>query len=96
MAKLEDAKRRSAVIAERIRQRTDLRLRELVRDFECDLSFEPIADYAISDGSVEPRQRHLDSIPSWSSLIRRCCGGCQERRNTTVASHCCPGSESRR
>ncbi len=49
MAKLEDAKRRSAVIAERIRQRTDLRLRESVRDFECDLSFEPIADYAISE-----------------------------------------------
>ena len=48
MAKLDDAKRRSAVIAERIRQRTDLRLRESVRDFECDLSFEPIADYAIS------------------------------------------------
>ena len=48
MAKLEDAKRRSAVIAERIRQRTDLRLRELVRNFERDLSFEPIADYAIS------------------------------------------------
>ena len=49
MAKLEDAKRRSAVIAERIRHRTDLRLRESVRDFECDLSFEPIADYAISE-----------------------------------------------
>ena len=48
MAKLDDAKRRSAVIAERIRQRTDLRLRELVRDFESELSFEPIADYAIS------------------------------------------------
>ncbi len=49
MTKLDDAKRRSAVIAERIRQRTDLKLREAVRDFERDLSFELIADYAISE-----------------------------------------------
>ncbi len=48
MAKLDDAQRRSAVIAERIRQRTDLALRNTITNFEGDLAFVPLADLMIS------------------------------------------------
>ena len=49
MAKLDDAQRRSAVIAERIRQRTDWALRESIAAFEGELSFLPLADLMISE-----------------------------------------------
>ena len=49
MAKLDDAQRRSAVIAERIRQRTDVALRMAVADFAEELSFLPLADLTISE-----------------------------------------------
>ena len=49
MAKLDDAQRRSAVIAERIRQRTDLTLRRSIANFEEELSFLPLASLMISD-----------------------------------------------
>ncbi len=48
MAKLDDAKRRSAVIAQRIRQRTDLSLRELVAGFPDELTFAPLDEHMIS------------------------------------------------
>ena len=51
MAKLDDAQKRSAVIAERIRQRTDLALRRTIASFEGDLDFLPLADLAISEGA---------------------------------------------
>lgn len=49
MAKLDDAQRRSAVIAERIRQRTDVALRRSIASFEGELSFLPLADLTISE-----------------------------------------------
>ena len=49
MAKLDDAQRRSAVIAERIRQRTDLALRRAIATFEGELSFLPLPDLMISE-----------------------------------------------
>ncbi len=57
MAKLDDAQRRSAVIAERIRQRTDLALRRSIATFEGALSFLPMADLMIS----EEAWRHVTS-----------------------------------
>ena len=47
MAKLDDAQSRSAVIAERIRQRTDLALRRSIANFEGELSFLPLAEVII-------------------------------------------------
>ena len=49
MAKLDDAQRRSAVIAERIRQRTDVALRRSIANFEGELSFLPLPDLMISE-----------------------------------------------
>ena len=57
MAKLDDAQRRSAVIAERIRQRTALALRRSIATFEGALSFLPLADLMIS----EEAWRHVTS-----------------------------------
>ena len=51
MAKLDDAQRRSAVIAERIRQRTDVALRRAIADYRGKLGFLPLADLAISEGA---------------------------------------------
>ena len=51
MAKLDDAQRRSAVIAERIRQRTDVALRRTIANFEGDLSFLPLPDLMISEAA---------------------------------------------
>ena len=48
MAKLRDAQRRSAVISERLRQRTDLALRNLVADYEGKLAFHPLDELMIS------------------------------------------------
>ena len=48
MAKLRDAQRRSAVIAERLHQRTDLALRRLIVDFSGDLEFHPLDKLMIS------------------------------------------------
>ena len=47
--RLEDARRRSSVISERLRQRTDLELREIVEGFEEDLTFLPLEQLAISE-----------------------------------------------
>ena len=49
MAKLDDAQRRSAVIAERIRQRTDVALRRSIASFEGELGFLPLAELMISE-----------------------------------------------
>ena len=51
MASLHDAQWRSAVIAERIRQRTDLTLLDIVDNFEGELNFLPLADHMISEGA---------------------------------------------
>lgn len=51
MANLHDAQWRSAVIAERIRHRTDLTLREIVDNFEGELNFHPLSDHMISEGA---------------------------------------------
>ena len=47
--RLEDARRRSAVIAERVRQRTDLELRGIVEGYAEDLTFVPLEQLAISE-----------------------------------------------
>lgn len=49
MAELHDAQIRSALISERIRQRTDLALRELISGFEEELSFCPLDEFMISE-----------------------------------------------
>ena len=51
MASLHDAQLRSAVIGERIQQRTDLALREIVDNFEGELNFLPLSDHMISEGA---------------------------------------------
>lgn len=51
MAKLDDAKRRSAVIAERIQQRTDLALRQIIAEFACEITFFPLDEFMISQGA---------------------------------------------
>lgn len=51
MANLHDAQWRSAVIAERIRHRTDLTLRDIVDNFEGELNFHPLSDHMISEGA---------------------------------------------
>ena len=48
MSKWDDAQERSAMIAERIRQRTDLELRRWIADFDEALDFEPLPDLMIS------------------------------------------------
>ena len=48
MASLDDARLRSVLISERIRQRTDLALRDLIIGFKADLVFSPLADLMIS------------------------------------------------
>ena len=48
MAKLWDAQRRSAVIAERLQQRTDLTLRKLISDYADGLEFQPLDELMIS------------------------------------------------
>ena len=47
--RLEDARRRSAVIAERVRQRTDLQLRGIIEGFDEELTFAPLEQLAISE-----------------------------------------------
>ena len=51
MAKLDDAKRRSEVIAQRIQQRTDLALRQTITEFSEELTFEPLDDLMISQAA---------------------------------------------
>ena len=53
MAKLDDAKRRSLVLSERIRQRTDIKLQELVAGFEQQLSFSSPDDLMISPAALK-------------------------------------------
>lgn len=48
MAKVEDAQFRSTLMSERIRERTDVALRELISNFESPLSFRPLDDLMIS------------------------------------------------
>lgn len=50
--RLEDARRRSAVISERVRQRTDLELREIIEAFDEDLTFVPLEQLAISEQAL--------------------------------------------
>ena len=47
--RLDDARRRSSVIAERVRQRTDLELRGIIEGFKEDLTFVPLDQLAISE-----------------------------------------------
>ena len=49
MPKLDDAKRRSAVIAARLQQRTDLALRDLIDNFDGELDFHPLDEFMISE-----------------------------------------------
>ncbi len=51
--RLEDARRRSAVIAERVRQRTDLELREIIEGFDEELTFASLEQLAISEQAWE-------------------------------------------
>lgn len=51
MAKLDDAKRRSEVISQRIQQRTDLALRQTIAEFSEKLTFEPLDDLMISQAA---------------------------------------------
>ena len=48
MAKLDDARRRSEVIAQRIQQRTDLALRQAIAGFPDELTFTPLDELMIS------------------------------------------------
>ena len=48
MSKLDDAKKRSAVLSKRIKQRTDIKLQELVAGFDQELSFSSLDDLMIS------------------------------------------------
>ncbi len=49
MPELHDAQIRSALISERIRQRTDVALRELISEFDEELSFRPLDEFMISE-----------------------------------------------
>ena len=49
MTELHDAQMRSALISERIRQRTDIALRELISEFDEELSFCPLDEFMISE-----------------------------------------------
>ena len=63
MTNQRDAEMRSTLMSERIRQRTDHDLRDLVSDFDAELAFEPLDDLMISerawqhirDSGIEPR-----------------------------------------
>jgi len=63
MASLDDARIRSSLMSERIRQRTDLALRELVNGYDNSLVFRPLEDLMISerawryieDSAVDPK-----------------------------------------
>ena len=60
--RLEDARRRSAVIAERVRQRTDLELRGIIESFDEELTFAPFAlpgGYSMRYGSEPDIQFQL-------------------------------------
>lgn len=48
MAKLDDARKRSFVLSERIRRRTDMRLQKRIAQFKPELSFLPLDDLIIS------------------------------------------------
>lgn len=51
MAKLDDAKKRSSVLSEKIRQRTDIKLQKLIAGFEQQLSFVSPDDLMISSAA---------------------------------------------
>ncbi len=51
MAKLDDALRRSTLMAERIQQRTDIALRQTIEEFADALSFVPLEEMMISEGA---------------------------------------------
>lgn len=51
MSKWDDAQARSALLAERIRQRTDLELRQWIADFDGELDFSILADLMISQNA---------------------------------------------
>ena len=53
MSKWDDAQARSALLAERIRQRTDLELRQWIADFDGELDFSILADLMISQNAWE-------------------------------------------
>ena len=63
MTNLHDAQIRSTLMSERIRQRTDLELRELIADFEDEVTFQPLDNLMISaraweyvaGSGIEPR-----------------------------------------
>ena len=57
MTNLHDAQIRSALISERIRQRTDLALRELIAQYQEELTFHPMDDLMIS----EQAWRHVEA-----------------------------------
>ena len=91
MAKLEDAQRRSAVIAERIWQRTDVALRRAIAEFEGELNFLPLADLMIS----EKAWTHVTSSeidPNLYSRILCCCARILALPNITGGSPFCRGS----
>lgn len=63
MAKIEDARIRSTLMSERLRERTDLALRKLISEFDEPLAFRPLDDLMISpqawrhvgEAGIEPR-----------------------------------------
>ena len=65
MTNLHDAQIRSALISERIRQRTDLELRELIAQYRETLTFHPLDDLMIS----EQAWRHVEASGIDAKLV---------------------------
>ena len=65
MTKLDDAMRRSELIAQRIRQRTDLELRQTIASFPEGLTFEPLDEFMISQAAWD----HVTSSGIDSKLV---------------------------
>ena len=53
MTKLDDALRRSTLMAQRIQQRTDLALRQIIKEFADEMSFLPLEEMMISEKAWE-------------------------------------------
>ena len=65
MASIEDARIRSTLMSERIRERTDMTLRELITNFDEPLSFHPMDDLMISPQAW----KHVDAAAIEPKLV---------------------------
>ncbi len=85
MPDLHDAQIRSALISERIRQRTDIALREQISEFDEELSFRPLDEFMIS----EQAWRYIESCgidPKFVFAHPERCARFQRRPNTIGGS----------